>query len=423
MSAIVPSSQTVVNPLNLDGSMYIDTVYALTNLNVNTTSTSLNQSIYNISQSISTGTTPSTGSVAYTVVNSSNITYLDNGGLTYRVTCSDEVSDLYNIVSLNPALGMNSNMPFDMGASYYSGYNYRDSQHLTNVTGLTPSTYDSRLQIDVTDGIYGVYYQYQFPVATSWSSITLYINSGMYSVPVYYPRWLFFLASTDGTTWTQFNNPQYYDYVFPGDPNLYGSPLTQAHTYTFTPYSGTYAYYRIVVASSGYTGFLLSSIQWSQNQPKDPAIVSSLSIYATSAVTCGTNTQTLNLNPSTLFINGTPRTYTFNMSLTDTTVVTTSDSYTWTVPFGFRLDNNSSFKPLWSVTTMDTTDTVFLDVLLNGTSIYTTKPAINTYNLWKQNGSLTSSYIPVSKYSTLKFIVTSYAGTICTGLKVSIYAS
>lgn len=429
MSAIVPSSQTVNNPLGLDGSMYIDTVYSLTNDNVSSTSSALSQSIYNISQSIATGTTPSSGSLSYTVVNSSNITYLDNGGLTYDVSCSEEVSDLFNIISLNASLGMNSNTIFGYpdyapGGNQYIGFGGRDIKNFTSVTGLTPSLYDSRLQTDVTDGVYGVSFQYLFPVATSWSSVTFYLNSAMYSVPVYYPRWLFFLASTDGSTWTQFNSPQYYDYVFPGDPNLYGNPLNQARTYTFSPYSGTYAHYKIVVASAGYSGFMLSSIQWSQNQPKDPANVNNLAIYATSAVTCGVNTQTLNLNPSTLYINGVPRTYTFMLSPTDNSVVTTSDSYTWLAPFAFKLSANSSFLPFWSLNAIDGSNSIALDVLLNGTSIYTTfKPNLFMGSVWKQNGSLSSSLVSVAKTDTLKFIVTNYPGSTATGLKVTIYAS
>lgn len=429
MSAIVPSSQTVNNPLGLDGSMYIDTVYSLTNENVSSTSSALSQSIYNISQSIATGTTPSAGSLSYTVVNSSNITYLDNGGLTYNVTCSENVIDLYKIISLNASLGMNGNTIFGFpdyapGGNQYIGFGGRDAKNFTSVAGLTPSFYDSRLQADVTDGVYGVYFQYQFPVASSWSSITFYLNSAMYSVPVYYPRWLFFLASSNGSTWTQFNSPQYYDYVFPGDPNLYGNPLSQARTYTFSPYSGSYTYYRVVVASAGYSGFMLSSIQWSQNQPKDPANVNNLAIYATSAVTCGVNTQNFNLNANTLFINGTPRTFSFMLSPNDNSVVSTSDSYTWVAPFSFKLSGNSAFMPLWSVNTVDGSVSIFMDVLLNGTSIYNaTKPALNAGSQWKQNGSIATNPTSVSKYSVLKFIVTSYTGSTATGLKVSIYAS
>ena len=429
MSAIVPSSQTVNNPLGLDGSMYIDTVYSLTNDNVSSTSSALSLALYNISQSIATGTTPSSGSLSYTVVNSSNITYIDNGGLTYSVSCTEEVSDLFNIISLNASLGMNSNTIFGypdyaQGGNYYLGFGGRDIKNFTSVTGLTPSFYDNRLQTDVIDGVYGVSFQYQFPVATSWSSVTFYLNSAMYSVPVYYPRWLFFLASTDNVTWTQFNAPQYYDYVFPGDPNLYGAPLNQARTYTFSPYTGNYTYYKIVVASSGYSGFMLSSIQWSQNKPQDPANVNNLAIYATAPVTCGVNTQTLNLNPSTLYINGVPRTYTFMLSPTDNSVVTTSDSYTWLAPFPFKLSTNSSFKPFWSLNATDNTDSIFLDVLLNGTSIYTTnKPVLSVGSIWKQNGSFTSPLISVAKTDILKFIVTSYPGSTATGLKVTIYAS
>lgn len=195
-----------------------------------------------------------------TIASSDNITNFEN------ILKLDEMSSLVT-TNTGTDLGgfgdMDSTSPTGYnGGTPSLGYAGRTAKFFTPCSGVIPSAYDGDLQADVVDGVYGSHFTWKFSSARKWESVEFFINSGLVSIPVYSPRWVFFFASNDGITWTMFNTPQTYGYPFPLTSYNFNQIGTIRHVYPFETYGTSYSYYRVVVASAGTGEFTLSSIRW-----------------------------------------------------------------------------------------------------------------------------------------------------------------
>jgi hypothetical protein len=151
--------------------------------------------------------------------------------------------------------------------------------------------------------VYGVHFTYEFANPVNFSSLQFFLNSGTVSIPVFTPRWVFFFGSNDGTNWAMFNDPQRYEYPFPSDSFNFVVVNNLQHTYTFTPYSQAYTYYRFVVASAGTGYFYLSSAQWNSSGQTSASDVATSSL---TTVNVGTSNRILNLQTNQLRLNDSP---------------------------------------------------------------------------------------------------------------------
>jgi len=140
--------------------------------------------------------------------------------------------------------------------------NGREPYQFTPSIGTTPSTWSAPLQDDVTNGVYGVHFTFDYGQSTTMSSCYMVVPSGIVQITVYSPRYVFFFTSNTLTTnnWTRIH-VENYTYPFPPGYGSDGGFTSLEHEYMF-PQSYTARYWRAVIASCG-TGYLyLHSLQF-----------------------------------------------------------------------------------------------------------------------------------------------------------------
>ena len=140
--------------------------------------------------------------------------------------------------------------------------NGREPYQFTPSIGTTPSTWSAPLQEDVTNGVYGVHFTFDYGQSTTMSSCYMVVPSGIVQITVYSPRYVFFFISNTLTTnnWTRIH-VENYTYPFPPGYGSDGGFTSLEHEYIF-PQSHTARYWRAVIASCG-TGYLyLHSLQF-----------------------------------------------------------------------------------------------------------------------------------------------------------------
>lgn len=320
-------SDPTFNPVSVLGdSLYLDgvvgTIRSLAKSDLDEKTTTINQQIVNLSDATSARACPSQPITSGYTTSTNSISFTDPVNGTVTITSADDVNDFQNFLLLNPSMrptttnmtnygepgGFGSADPFAANGWYSGqnpslGYSGRTAGFFTPCTGLTPSTYDAYLQTDVSNGVYGCHFTWDFGQPVNWSSVKFYTNSGLVIFPVFTPRWVFFFGSNDGTTWTQFTPPQTHDYPFPGSSYYQVAVNNLEYTYTFNQYNTAYRYYRIAVASAGTGYFYLSSVQWISNGQFSSSTVATNSL---SDVSVGTSNKKLNLQTNDLRINNTP---------------------------------------------------------------------------------------------------------------------
>jgi len=143
---------------------------------------------------------------------------------------------------------------------------------------------------------------------------------------------------------------------------------------------------------------------------------------ATSNVNVGSSGYTLNLQ-------GVPNPVAFQLAFSDeATAITTSNMVNIRSPFAFYIRTTS--RPLFMLYSLGTAGTTTFDIMINGVSIYSTKPSIfyyasptnAQYTSAGSQGVLTSNPIVITQYDLIKVYVFS-AGTGMTGAKCIITSS
>lgn len=141
--------------------------------------------------------------------------------------------------------------------------NGRKPYQFTSNIGLTPSDYSPQLQTDVTNGVYGVHFTYDFGQPVSISSSYFVIPSGKVQLTLYSPRRVFFFTAdtnTQDTDWI-FVHTDRYEYPFQGGFEYDGGYTFMDHEYIFST-TATGRYWRAVIAEAG-TGYLfIHSVQF-----------------------------------------------------------------------------------------------------------------------------------------------------------------
>lgn len=288
---------------------------------VNDGKTEIGNSINNIVDATSSKSCPRAPITSgFTFPDSKSVSYVDPAFGTVVVRCADDVNNFQKILQLNPSERPTTDFTTSYGEpggfgsadpsqNWYRGdnpafgYSGRQEQYLTPCTGLIPSSYDGNLQADISNGIYGVHFTYEFTSPVNFTSLQMFLNSGTVSIPVFTPRWVFFFGSNDGENWAMFNEPQTYNYPFPDTSSNFVVVNNLQHTYTFTPYNETYTYYRFVVASAGTGYFYLSSAQWNSSGQLSASDVATNSL---TTVNIGTSDRVLNLQTNDFRINDVP---------------------------------------------------------------------------------------------------------------------
>ena len=143
---------------------------------------------------------------------------------------------------------------------------------------------------------------------------------------------------------------------------------------------------------------------------------------ATSNVNVGSSGYTLNLQ-------GVPNPVAFQLAFSDeATAITTSNMVNIRSPFAFYIRTSS--RPLFMLYSLGTAGTTSFDIMVNGVSIYSTRPSIfyyasptnAQYTSAGSQGVLTSNPIVITQYDLIKVYVFS-AGTGMTGAKCIITSS
>ena len=155
--------------------------------------------------------------------------------------------------------------PSDDGSFTLFGWNGRQPYQFTSNIGLVPSNYSSYLQPDVTNGIYGVHFTYDFGVPVT-------IKSSFFVIPYipqrndFSPRRVFFFTSDTTTDWTLV----YTDvYPFIGVSDAGYDVLS--YEYVFSN-SATGRYWRAVIAECGGDYLFIHSVQFRGQYPLSNAI-------------------------------------------------------------------------------------------------------------------------------------------------------
>ena len=407
------------NPKNIDGSMYVDSTIQVQsdtlNGSINSVNTNLNNSLTVPTITYVPSAVPLPQNV-YTITTPGAFPYATCYGYYYDVG----LTNLIYILSISDSTPSTSLVCDATFANYqsYSGYadgtsnhvyTLTDSYHLVYCIQVTPSYYASFL--NNTNYIYGVNFNYFVFSATNYNGLKLYFPTSNV------PRWMFIVISNDyGSTWSA-----------PIVPKQYLGNGNEVFTWMFnSDFTAKATGYRLIFANASSDTIDFGGVQW---------------IINPSGVGLGNSTYPCNIVGKSLLFNNNPFPFLNNypISSDDSTVITTS--LTSTIRWALTCRITANKYPVFSVANAPSSSQLVLDILQNGTSIYGGSGAghLPTIDVGSNNTGSTYSTVSSScglfygtnsdgsrtftEGDTIKFIVSSFGGTIATGLKVTIYNS
>lgn len=473
MSAIVPNQSIPNNPFGIDGTLYLDNALnqtvSLAN-SANTIANSANTSATNATNISNNILTKSINISTYNIPSNGLNVMFANGSWTYyygayyyRYTdaavsdasggyvylyCSDlgYNSDLYKILYLGSQGSLNNGNGFNVfsnGVFPIPSFTNANSTQCT--TTINTGTLTNTLPIWTPSGqptnscIQGINFDFVFyDYNHLFESIT--INVGDVFKYPNTPSTVFLFGQLNfsgiNSPWIQIGNPKTLNF------------LTQSTiTMSFSESQSFYSAYRIVLptitsTTSGicYINYIqlsndIANISYNQSSylkfatRKEAQTIYNIGNLSTTDVNIGNSSNKLSLHYSSLYFNGIPQYLIFNLSPSDTSVVSTSDQYTFVPPFGFNIEY--TYVPHWWVSSKDTSQNVVCDILVNGSSIFDTGPLHGLPTIYSNNyySIMNPGAVPfpnpnpfnINAYDVVVFKVSSYTGSTAKGLKVILF--
>ena len=401
------------NPKNIDGSLYVDST-------IQTQSTVLNGSIIantsvlngggglgvgynnvNIPANSNYGTTQfNSSSNIYTITDTNNsiINIFPTDSCTIACMSLDSTFGSYStfsgydIPSNNGVFLLNDDPHFTSCLNYPSGLHY--------IQSYLPAT---------TNGLYGVSFMISFKANYNFQGINLYLPTSNV------PRYMCILTSVDGINFTDTQGP-----------HLYSGSGGEIHTWTFNDdFTTQTQIYKLVFVNSSNTTIDFGGCQF---------------FTIASAFKIGNSSNPHNMIGTSLTWNGVPYPIFNNYQVSDEiTTVNTSTNVSIYMPFAISLKNYGSINmPIFTVTVPPVGATIFLDVLRNGSSIYTSghKPQIvpggyggySTGLIYDSTGTNSScglingGYLRLNRGDVLTLMVTGFSGSGGKGLKFNLWS-
>jgi hypothetical protein len=374
----IANNFTAFNPLNIDGTSYLDSVQSDINANITQVNTNLN----NVSEQSQTLLYPSdsdtTGGVVFDFANNPNMA---GGVITYppavypwyapifdwsigvqnrptvafvgasSILCSSSAATL-NLFSFSTSTLLYDTFSGYSGNTYvprtstgpYNKHKTTSSVSIENLPGYSNFIADA-VQSDITNNldVYGTQFTVLNRILDADNYKYDYSGVQLYFPTTNTPRWMFLFVSANYNDW------------IPLALTKYEGPGQEVFSWNFTSTLNT-RFWRIVVASASNTSFDLAGIQFFYNTP----------------VGLGFPTEPMSLSGTCINFNNNPFPIIPLIEICDeNTTLTTSTSLIYRIPITFRISNHK--LPVFWVS--EQWEPVEIDILYDypnfgGTSIY-----------------------------------------------------
>ena len=463
----INGSSYQANALNINGSTAIDSSLISTNTSVsnivnntinllsNFTIPSALVSSFVGTQLINTSVSLPSAPYAYTFYEWSEPIL---GGAPCLVVCSENPSDLVNVLSCTNSTSLNSGAGFSgfqttgtvgmYPGTTSTGYNAQHTFLNPGGSGYNLGSYSSTpFPIYSTFSLNGLNFDMIFPYPTCFTTFTIRVDPS--KIPNVPTMCFFFGCNYSGLDVGLNNLPLYSQYVQIDVPYALTYDISGNCTVTFNN-TTNYSFYRVSFVYVGGTNgtCFVSSIQWGNGNTSQPVFTSTSLIkqastalitqaanignYSLSTVTVGNPISPINFQLTLPQFNGGYYPMGTYVLFKDSETVT--NAYTLTVPATMNFQMSNSGLPSYAggkgmlglfLSTVDASNYVGVDLLKNGTSIFGSNYPQSIVS-WTGGattngvGALTTSPTYFKLGDAIKFVVY-YSGSTAKGLKVVLY--